>query len=89
MTSMLNSIRCMSTSSKKLLIGDLSYGTNDQTLKEAFFEFGDVTEARIIIDKDIGRSRGCPKLDDINKGKKIFGNFKSLIHHAWRLYEKV
>ncbi|KAK6255236.1 hypothetical protein SCA6_016541 [Theobroma cacao] len=57
-TSMLNSIRCMSTSTKKLFIGGLSYGTDDQTLKEAFSGFGDVTEARIIIDRDTGRSRG-------------------------------
>ncbi|MBA0817464.1 hypothetical protein Gohar_028390 [Gossypium harknessii] len=36
----------------------LSYGTDDQTLKEAFSGFGDVTEAKIIIDRDTGRSRG-------------------------------
>ncbi|XP_021290964.1 glycine-rich RNA-binding protein 2, mitochondrial-like [Herrania umbratica] len=57
-TSMLNSVRCMSTSTKKLFIGGLSYGTDDQTLKEAFSGFGDVTEARIIVDRDSGRSRG-------------------------------
>ncbi|KAG4179807.1 hypothetical protein ERO13_A10G127800v2 [Gossypium hirsutum] len=57
-TSMLSSIRCMSTSTKKLFIGGLSYGTDDQTLKEAFSGFGDVTEAKIIIDRDTGRSRG-------------------------------
>ncbi|XWS13357.1 hypothetical protein CRYUN_Cryun36dG0030700 [Craigia yunnanensis] len=58
MTSMLNSIRCMSTSGKKLFIGGLSYGTDDQSLREAFSGFGDVTEARIIMDRDTGRSRG-------------------------------
>ncbi|KAK9043181.1 hypothetical protein V6N11_071528 [Hibiscus sabdariffa] len=36
-TLMLNSLRCMSTSSKKFFIGGLSYGTDDQTLKGAFF----------------------------------------------------
>ncbi|XWS35177.1 hypothetical protein CRYUN_Cryun21dG0103500 [Craigia yunnanensis] len=58
MTSMFNSIRCMSTSGKKLFIGGLSYGTDDQSLKEAFSGFGDVTEARIITDRETGRSRG-------------------------------
>ncbi|KAB2009215.1 hypothetical protein ERO13_D10G138200v2 [Gossypium hirsutum] len=57
-TSILSSIHCMSTSTKKLFIGGLSYGTDDQTLKEAFSGFGDVTEAKIIIDRDTGRSRG-------------------------------
>ncbi|XVE81258.1 hypothetical protein DITRI_Ditri15bG0049200 [Diplodiscus trichospermus] len=57
-TFVLNSIRCMSTASKKLFIGGLSYGTDDQSLREAFSGFGDVTEARIITDRDTGRSRG-------------------------------
>ncbi|PIA35908.1 hypothetical protein AQUCO_03400062v1 [Aquilegia coerulea] len=54
-TTMLNAIRCMST---KLFVGGLSFGTDDQQLKEAFSSFGDVTEARVITDRDTGRSRG-------------------------------
>ncbi|XP_042483509.1 glycine-rich RNA-binding protein 2, mitochondrial-like [Macadamia integrifolia] len=54
-TSMLNVVRCIST---KLFIGGLSYGTDDQSLKEAFSSFGDVTEAKVILDRDTGRSRG-------------------------------
>ena len=54
--SMLNSIRCMSSS--KLFIGGLSYGTDDVSLKEAFSNFGEVIEARVITDRDTGRSRG-------------------------------
>ncbi|CAK9139321.1 unnamed protein product [Ilex paraguariensis] len=56
MASMFNAIRCMSSS--KLFIGGLSYGVDDQSLKDAFSSFGDVTEARVIIDRDSGRSRG-------------------------------
>ncbi|GAV58980.1 RRM_1 domain-containing protein [Cephalotus follicularis] len=56
MASMLNSIRCMSGS--KLFIGGLSYGTDDQSLKDAFANFGEVTEARVITDRETGRSRG-------------------------------
>ncbi|GLT97738.1 hypothetical protein SLE2022_152870 [Rubroshorea leprosula] len=58
MTSMVNSIRCMSTSSTKLFIGGLSYGTDDQSLRDAFSNFGDVIDARVISDRDTGRSRG-------------------------------
>ncbi|GMN64194.1 hypothetical protein TIFTF001_033271 [Ficus carica] len=56
MPSMLNSIRCMSSS--KLFIGGLSFGTDDQSLKDAFSGFGDVVDARVICDRDTGRSRG-------------------------------
>ncbi|XP_044484130.1 glycine-rich RNA-binding protein 2, mitochondrial-like [Mangifera indica] len=54
--SMLNSIRCLSSS--KLFIGGLSWGTDDRSLKEAFSSFGEVVEARVITDRDTGRSRG-------------------------------
>ncbi|KAJ7199719.1 hypothetical protein O6H91_Y497200 [Diphasiastrum complanatum] len=45
-------------SSSKLFIGGLSWGTDEKTLKEAFSSFGVVTEARIITDRETGRSRG-------------------------------
>ncbi|XP_042518245.1 glycine-rich RNA-binding protein 2, mitochondrial-like [Macadamia integrifolia] len=54
-TSMMSAVRFAST---KLFIGGLSYGTDDQSLKDAFSSFGDVTEARVITDRDTGRSRG-------------------------------
>ncbi|KAL3329347.1 hypothetical protein AABB24_036440 [Solanum stoloniferum] len=53
--SMLNAIRCMST---KLFVGGLSFGTDDQSLKDAFTSFGDVVEAKVIMDRDSGKSRG-------------------------------
>ncbi|KAB1213587.1 Glycine-rich RNA-binding protein 2, mitochondrial [Morella rubra] len=56
MSSMLNSVRCMSSS--KLFVGGLSYTTDDQSLKDAFVGFGDVVDAKVIVDRDTGRSRG-------------------------------
>ncbi|CAL5391984.1 unnamed protein product [Camellia sinensis] len=56
MASMLNAIRCMS--SAKLFIGGLSFGTDDQSLREAFSGFGDVVDAKVITDRDTGKSRG-------------------------------
>ena len=53
--SMYNAIRCMSS---KLFVGGLSYQTDDYSLKEAFSGFGDVVEARVITDRESGRSRG-------------------------------
>ncbi|XP_066313192.1 glycine-rich RNA-binding protein 2, mitochondrial-like [Miscanthus floridulus] len=50
-----NAARLMST---KLYVGGLSWGVDDVKLREAFSSFGDVTEARVITDRDTGRSRG-------------------------------
>ncbi|XP_050220177.1 glycine-rich RNA-binding protein 2, mitochondrial-like [Mercurialis annua] len=58
---MLNSFRAMSSS--KLFVGGLSYGTTDESLKEAFSGFGDVVSARVITDRDTGRSRGFGFVD--------------------------
>ncbi len=43
---------------KKLYVGNLSYDTNDESLKEGFSKAGDVVEARVITDKMSGRSKG-------------------------------
>uniref|UniRef100_A0A7N0RIX8 RRM domain-containing protein n=1 Tax=Kalanchoe fedtschenkoi TaxID=63787 RepID=A0A7N0RIX8_KALFE len=44
--------------SNKLFVAGLSWAADEKTLKEAFSAFGDVTEVRIMYDKDTGRSRG-------------------------------
>ncbi|MFO0969489.1 MAG: RNA-binding protein [Gemmataceae bacterium] len=43
---------------KKLYVGNLSYGITDSTLETLFREFGNVTSAQVIIDRDTGRSKG-------------------------------
>ncbi|KRZ63980.1 Glycine-rich RNA-binding protein 3, mitochondrial, partial [Trichinella papuae] len=47
-----------SMSSSKLFVGGLSFGTDDQSLREAFTSYGEVVEARVIVDRETGRSRG-------------------------------
>lgn len=42
----------------KLYVGNLSYDTNDASLQEAFAQAGTVESARVITDRDTGRSRG-------------------------------
>lgn len=44
--------------SKKLFVGGLSWDTNDDSLRQAFERHGEVTEAKVISDRDTGRSRG-------------------------------
>ncbi len=43
---------------KKLFVGNLSFGANDQTLMDAFSQCGTVESAKVIIDRDSGRSKG-------------------------------
>ena len=45
-------------SKNKLFVGGLSWGTDDNGLKSAFEEFGPISNARVITDRDTGRSRG-------------------------------
>nr|XP_043608752.1 glycine-rich RNA-binding protein 4, mitochondrial-like [Erigeron canadensis] len=47
-----------SMSSAKLFVGGLSYGTDEMGLREAFQQYGEVIEAKVITDRDSGRSRG-------------------------------
>jgi cold-inducible RNA-binding protein len=44
--------------SKKLFVGGLSWGTTDDGLHQAFARFGDIVEAKVITDRETGRSRG-------------------------------
>jgi len=43
---------------KKLFVGGLSFNTTDDGLREGFARFGEITEAKVITDRDTGRSRG-------------------------------
>jgi cold-inducible RNA-binding protein len=45
-------------SSMKLYVGNLSYQTGDSELQELFATYGEVESARVITDRDSGRSKG-------------------------------
>lgn len=44
--------------SKKLFVGGLSWGTDDEGLRRAFERYGEIQEAKVISDRETGRSRG-------------------------------
>lgn len=44
--------------SKKLYVGNLPYSCDDEALQSKFGEFGSVISARVIMDRDSGRSKG-------------------------------
>ncbi len=41
-----------------IYVSNLSYGTKADSLQQLFAEYGEVTSANIITDRDTGRSRG-------------------------------
>lgn len=43
---------------KKLYVGNLPFTTTDQDLNEIFAQAGQVTSAKIVMDRDSGRSKG-------------------------------
>ena len=44
--------------SKKLFVGSLSWNTTSDELRDAFAACGEVVEAKVIMNRDTGRSRG-------------------------------
>ncbi|NOK61063.1 MAG: RNA-binding protein [Chloroflexi bacterium AL-W] len=42
----------------KLFVGNLAWSVNDTTLEDVFADHGEVQSARVITDRDTGRSRG-------------------------------
>jgi RNA recognition motif-containing protein len=43
---------------KNLYVGNLSFSTTADDLREAFSQYGTVTSATVIMDRETGRSRG-------------------------------
>jgi cold-inducible RNA-binding protein len=43
---------------KKLYVGNLAYSVTSETLEQMFLEFGAVTSAQVIQDRETGRSKG-------------------------------
>lgn len=44
--------------SKKLFVGGLAWATTDDSLKAAFASFGNIVEAKVILERETKRSRG-------------------------------
>ena len=60
--------------SKKIFVGGLSWGSDEETLREAFGRFGEMDDVRVITDRETGRSRGFGFItfsDDANAAKAV------------------
>lgn len=58
---------------KKLYVGNLPWSVTDSELESFFSGLGEVISARVITDRDTGRSRGFGfvEMDDAGAGKAI------------------
>lgn len=59
----------------KLYVGNLSYNTTEQDLINLFATIGEVKEAKLIVDRDSGRSKGFAFIEMASKqdGEKAIG----------------
>lgn len=51
---------------QNLFIGSLAYATTDDTLKACFEKIGEVASARVVTDRDSGRSKGFGFVEYVN-----------------------
>lgn len=56
----------------KLFVGGLPFATTDEELEKIFAEFGTVASAKVITDRDTGRSKGFGfvEFENDDEGKK-------------------
>jgi RNA recognition motif-containing protein len=61
--------------SMNIYVGNLDYRVDEDDLRGIFEKYGSVNDARIIMDKFSGRSKGFGfvVMDDVNEAKKAIG----------------
>ena len=62
----------------KLFVGSLPWSLNNDSLRELFAQYGEITEAVVIMDRNTGRSRGFgfvtfAKEEDAQKALEMSG----------------
>lgn len=74
-----------------IYVGNLPYSVGDGELKDCFAEYGEVTSAKVIIDRETGRSKGFGfvEMSDEAAGRKAIEelNGKDLQGRALRVNE--
>jgi len=54
-----------------IYVGNLDYGITDNDLRQTFSEFGEVSNANVIIDKFTGRSKGFGFIEMPNNSEAL------------------
>jgi RNA recognition motif-containing protein len=58
------------TMSKNLYVGNLTFNTTSDDLREMFSSYGNVTSAQVVMDRETGRSRGFGFVEMSDGGDK-------------------
>lgn len=56
---------------KKLYVGNLAFSVNTETLTQLFTQYGAVESARVITDRDTGRSKGFAFVEMANADEAL------------------
>ena len=67
--------------SKKLFVGGLAWATSTEGLHSAFENYGPVREAKVITDRDTGRSRGFGFVTYEDDGDADDADDQGRVHH--------
>ena len=64
-----------------IYISNLSYDVNDSDLRELFEEYGEVSSAKVIMDRETGRSRGFGfvEMSDDTQGQKAIDELNMMV----------
>lgn len=56
----------------RIFVGNLNYGTTDESLRELFEQHGEVVSAQVVTDRETGRSRGFGfvEMNDDESGRR-------------------
>lgn len=54
-----------------IYVGNLAYSTTDEDLRAAFAPYGSITSARVVFDKETGRSRGFGFVEMANSSEAL------------------
>lgn len=54
-----------------IYVGNLPYSTTDEDLRAAFAPYGSVTSARVVFDRETGRSRGFGFVEMANSSEAL------------------
>ena len=62
-----------------IYVGNLSYRMGDKELEEVFSKFGAVKSAKVIMDRETGKSKGFGFIKEVETGEKYFVHISGLI----------
>jgi RNA recognition motif-containing protein len=67
---------------KNLYVGNLTFDTTDADLQQLFSQYGTVTKAQVIMDRDTGRSKGFGFVEMADGGDEAIATLNGYQHQG-------